>query len=45
MYRRDLLKGFAASGALAAFAPAARAAPEGWRRFEITYRIELAAGQ
>src|SRR3954451_16048766 len=43
MHRRDVLKGFVATGALAAFAPAARAAPAGWRQFEITYRVELAA--
>ena len=45
MHRRDVLKGFAASGALAAFGRGSRAAPAGWRRFEITYRIELATEQ
>src|SRR5262249_27493536 len=45
MQRRDVLKGFAAPGALAAFAPTVRAAPSGWRRFEVTYRVELAAGK
>src|SRR4051794_16478654 len=45
MHRRDVLKGFVATGALAALAPAARAAPVGWRHFEITYTIDLATGQ
>ncbi len=42
MHRRDLLKGFAAAGAVAAFGRGSRAAPAGWRRFEIIYQIDLA---
>jgi transglutaminase-like putative cysteine protease len=45
MHRRDLLKGLAAAAAAAAVMPAAQAAAQGWRQFEITYRIALATGQ
>jgi transglutaminase-like putative cysteine protease len=42
MQRRDLIKGSLAAGALAALRrPAAAAAPEGWRQFEVTYRIAV----
>lgn len=40
MQRRDFIKVSLAAGALAALRrPAAAAAPEGWREFEVTYRI------
>jgi transglutaminase-like putative cysteine protease len=42
MFRRDFLKTVAAAGALAAFGRGSlAAAPEGWRQFEITYRLKL----
>jgi hypothetical protein len=41
MQRRDFLKAIAAAGTVAVFGQRARAAPPGWRQFEITYRIKL----
>jgi transglutaminase-like putative cysteine protease len=41
MLRRDFLKTFAATGTLAAFGKGGLAAPPGWRRFEITYKVTL----
>jgi transglutaminase-like putative cysteine protease len=41
MLRRDFFTAIAAAGTFAALGRGALAAPEGWRRFEITYRINL----
>jgi transglutaminase-like putative cysteine protease len=41
MQRRDFFKAIAATGTLAAFGQRAQAAPPGWRRFEIAYRVKL----
>jgi transglutaminase-like putative cysteine protease len=41
MLRRDFFTALAAAGTFAALGRGALAAPEGWRRFEITYRLNL----
>ena len=41
MLRRDFFTTMAAAGTFAALGRGALAAPEGWRRFEITYRLNL----
>ncbi len=41
MQRRDFFKSIAAAGAVAVLPSRGRAAPAGWRRFEITYRVAL----
>src|SRR6266853_5301002 len=41
MLRRNFFKAIAAAGTFAALGRGALAAPEGWRRFEITYRLSL----
>jgi transglutaminase-like putative cysteine protease len=41
MQRRDFFKAVAATGGVIALGRGALAAPAGWRRFEITYRVAL----
>jgi transglutaminase-like putative cysteine protease len=43
MQRREFLKAIGAVGAVAGFGLPSIAAPTGWRRFEITYRLNLQA--
>ena len=43
MQRRDFFKAIAAVGVTAGFGRTSLAAPTGWRRFEITYRLNLQA--
>jgi len=41
MQRRDFIRSAAAAGVIAALGSRAHAIPQGWRKFEITYRITL----
>jgi hypothetical protein len=41
MQRPDFIKSMAAAGAIAAVGRRAHAAPQGWREFEITFRISI----
>jgi len=43
MQRRDFFKAIAAVGTVAGFGQTSIAVPPGWRRFEITYRLNLQA--
>jgi hypothetical protein len=43
MQRRDFFKAIAAVGAVTGLGGTSIAAPTGWRRFEITYRLNLQA--
>src|SRR3954454_10499646 len=43
MRRRDFFKAIAAAGTVAGFGRGSLAASAGWRRFEITYRLDLQA--
>jgi transglutaminase-like putative cysteine protease len=41
LQRRDFIKSMAAAGAIAAVGRRAHAAPQGWREYEITFRISI----
>jgi hypothetical protein len=41
MHRRDFIRSMAVAGAVVAVGKGSYAAPEGWRQFEVTYRITL----
>src|SRR4051812_6648902 len=41
MHRRDFIRSMAAAGAVAAVGRRSYAVPQGWRQFEVTYRITL----